>query len=57
MSGSPRVTRCPAPPTGTRARRGDVLALLCTLEAGGRSLEDTLRVVAGGMARCPCSRA
>jgi TetR/AcrR family transcriptional repressor of lmrAB and yxaGH operons len=31
--------------------RGEVLALLCALEARGRSLEATLRVVAGGMAR------
>jgi TetR/AcrR family transcriptional repressor of lmrAB and yxaGH operons len=31
--------------------RGDVLALLRKLEADGRSLEDTLRIMAGGMAR------
>lgn len=31
--------------------RGDVLALLHQLQARGRSLEDTLRVVADGMAR------
>ncbi|HEX3765537.1 MAG TPA: TetR/AcrR family transcriptional regulator [Kofleriaceae bacterium] len=31
--------------------RGEVLALLRTLQARGRSLEDTLRVVADGMAR------